>query len=127
MVIFQSQEGSASKNYEKCCFRSFIGLSPGSRIVTLCLYLKIYFCINALFPVRNVIKTWFLFTVVMKPQKFEIKVDLNRCGWDGMGRIVIHYRLDSPGLEGQDFPHLARPAPRPTESPALRVLVLSWK
>jgi hypothetical protein len=56
--------------------------------------------LHALFPVRNVIKTWFIFIMVMKPQMFEIKVDLNRCGgWDGMVSIVTHYRLDSPGLE----------------------------
>jgi len=66
--------------------------------------------------------------MVMKPQMFEIKVDLNKCGgWDGMTGIATHYRLDSPGLEGQDFPHLSRPGPRPTEPPALRILVLSWK
>jgi hypothetical protein len=96
--------------------------------VTFCPYLKIYFCIHALFPVRNVIKTWFLFIMVMKPQMFEIKVDLNKCGgWDGMFSIATHYRLDSPGLEGQDFPHLPRPVPRPTEPPALSLLVLFWK
>jgi hypothetical protein len=29
--------------------------------------------------------------MVMKPQMFEIKVDLNRCGWDGMVIVVTHY------------------------------------
>lgn len=96
--------------------------------MTLCPYVKIYSCIYALFPVRNVIKTWFMFIMVLKPQMLEIKVDPNRCGgWDGTVSIATRYRLDSPGLEGQDFPYLSRPAPRPTEPPALRALVLAWK
>lgn len=42
--------------------------------MTLCQYLRIYSCIRALFPVRNVIKMWFLFLIVMKPWMFAIKV-----------------------------------------------------
>jgi hypothetical protein len=30
--------------------------------------------IHALFPIRDIIKTWFLFLIIMKPWMFEIKV-----------------------------------------------------
>jgi hypothetical protein len=73
-----------------------------------------------------------MFIMVLKPQMFEIKVDPNRCdGWDGMVSIATRYRLDSPGLEGQDFPYLSRPAPRPTEPPCTKgtssCLEIEWQ
>ena len=42
--------------------------------------------------------------------------------------IATRYGLEGPGIEsrwGQDFPHLSRPAPRPTQPPGQRVPGLS--
>jgi hypothetical protein len=42
------------------------------------------------------------------------------CGPDSVVSIVTAYRLDGPGIEsqcGRDFPHLFRPALRPTQPP----------
>jgi hypothetical protein len=42
--------------------------------------------------------------------------------------IATAYGLDGPGIEsrwGQDFPHLSRPAPRPTQPPVQWVQCLS--
>ena len=41
-------------------------------------------------------------------------------GRDNVGVIATRYGLDGPGIEsqwGQDFPHLSRPALRPTHPP----------
>jgi len=42
--------------------------------------------------------------------------------------MATAYGLDSPGIEsrwGQDFPHLSRPVPRPTQPPVQWVSGLS--
>jgi len=44
-------------------------------------------------------------------------------------RIAIAYGLDGPGIESRwrkDFPHLSRPALRPTQPPVQWVPGLSW-
>jgi hypothetical protein len=49
-------------------------------------------------------------------------------GRDSSVSIVTAYRLDGPGIEswwGRDFPHLSRPALRPTQPPVQWVLSLS--
>jgi hypothetical protein len=41
-------------------------------------------------------------------------------GWDNAVGIATRYGLDGPGIEslwGRDFPHLSRPALRPTQPP----------
>jgi len=41
-------------------------------------------------------------------------------GWASVVSKATHYRLDGPGIESrwvQDFPHLSRPALRPTQPP----------
>ena len=43
--------------------------------------------------------------------------------------IATRYGLEGPGIEfrwGRDFPHLSRPAPRPTQPPGQWVPGLSW-
>jgi hypothetical protein len=43
---------------------------------------------------------------------FEIR------SWDGAVGIATRFGLEGPGIEsrwGRDFPHLSRPAPRPTQ------------
>jgi hypothetical protein len=43
--------------------------------------------------------------------------------------IATRYGLEGPGIEsrwGRDFPHLSRPAPRPTQLPVQWVPGLSW-
>jgi hypothetical protein len=47
---------------------------------------------------------------------------------DGVIGIATCYGLESPGIEfrwGRDFPHLSRPAPRPTQPPVQSVPGLS--
>ena len=47
-------------------------------------------------------------------------VSMKRVGWDSAVSIATCYGLDSPGIESQwgwDFPHLPRPALRPTQTP----------
>ena len=43
--------------------------------------------------------------------------------------LATHYGLDGPGIEsrwGRDFPHLSRPALRPSQPPVQWVPGLSW-
>ena len=49
-------------------------------------------------------------------------------GPDSSVGIATRYGLDGPGIEsrwGRDFPHLSRPAPRPTQPPVQWVPGLS--
>jgi len=48
---------------------------------------------------------------------------------DSVVGIATRYGLDGPGVEsrwGRDFPHLSRPALRPTQPPIQWVPSLSW-
>jgi len=63
-----------------------------------------------------------IFQAVMKMYiniSFYISTN-NSSGPGSVVGIATAYRLDSPGIEsrwGQDFPHLSRPALRPTQPP----------
>ena len=49
--------------------------------------------------------------------------------WNSVIGIATLCGLDGPGIEswwGRDFPHLSRPALRPTQPPAQWVSCLSW-
>ena len=51
------------------------------------------------------------------------------CGPGSVVGIATAYGLDGPGFESQwrqDFPHLSRPALRPTQPPVKLVQGLSW-
>ena len=55
--------------------------------------------------------------------------DVSFVSRDSAVGIATRYRLDGPGIEsrrGRDFPHLCRPALRPTQPPIRRVPGLSW-
>jgi len=51
---------------------------------------------------------------------YFIAITVVRCGPGSVVGIATGYGLDGPGIEsrcGRDFPHLSRPALRPTQSP----------
>ena len=60
---------------------------------------------------------------VFKPFNFQL------CGPGSIVGIATAYGLDVSGIEsrwGRDFPHLCRPALRPTQLPVQWVPDLSW-
>jgi hypothetical protein len=59
--------------------------------------------------------------VIWKILEQNLLYSFMMCGPGSVVGIATGYGLDSPGIESQwarDFPHLSRPAPGPTQSPA---------